>query len=71
LFESGSDLRPLQIEGDCNCRVYYLRFRLSLNDVFDQLDKLIKPLRPRIFNLMTAVDLRRAIAAIVEDLRKQ
>lgn len=70
LFESGSDLRPIQIEGDCNCRLYYLRFRLSLNDVFDQLDRLMKPLRPRIFNLITARDLRKAIAEIVEDLGK-
>jgi hypothetical protein len=68
LFESGSDLRPLQIEGDCNCRVYYLRFRLNVNDVFDQLEKLMKPLRPRTFNLMSALDLRKAIAEIVEDL---
>ena len=52
LFETGSDLRPIQIEGDCNCRLYYLRFRLSLNDVFDQLDRLMKPLHPRIFNLI-------------------
>jgi hypothetical protein len=68
LFESGSDLRPLQIEGDCNCRVYYLRFRLNINDVFDQLDRLMKPLRPRIFNLITARDLRKAIAEIVDEL---
>ena len=70
LFESGSDLRPIQIEGDCNCRVYYLRFRLNVNDVFDQLEKFIKPLRPRVFNLITARDLRKAIAQIVEDLGK-
>ena len=70
LFESGSDLRPLQIEGDCNCRVYYLRFRLNVNDVFDQLEKFMKPLRPRVFNLITARDLRRAIAEIVQDLGK-
>jgi hypothetical protein len=70
LFESGSDLRPLQIEGDCNCRVYYLRFRLNVNDVFDQLDKFMKPLRPRIFNLITARDLRKAIADIVGELEK-
>lgn len=68
LFESGSDLRPLQIDGDCNCRVYYLRFRLNVNDVFDQLDRLMKPLRPRIFNLLNAGDFRKAIAAIVRDL---
>jgi hypothetical protein len=70
LFESGSDLRPLQVEGDCRCRVYYLRFRLNASDVFDQLDKLMKPLRPRIFNLITARDLRKAIAEIVSDLNK-
>ena len=70
LFESGADLRPLQLEGDCNCRLYYLRFRLNVNDVFDQLEKFMKPLRPRIFNLLTARDLRKAIAEIVTDLAK-
>jgi hypothetical protein len=50
--------------------VYYLRFRLNINDVFDQLDKFMKPLRPRIFNLITARDLRKAIAEIVDDLEK-
>ena len=70
LFESGSDLRPIQVEGDCNCRVFYLRFRLNLNDVFDQLEKFMKPLRPRIFNLLTARDLRNAIAEIVGEMEK-
>jgi hypothetical protein len=70
MFESGSDLRPLQVEGDCNCRVYYLRFRLNVNDVFDQLEKLMKPLRPRVFNLISPRDLRKAIAQIVDDLAK-
>jgi hypothetical protein len=70
LFESGSDLRPLQIEGECHCRVYYLRFRLNVNDVFDELEKLMKPLRPRTFNLISTRDLRKAIAEIVDDLGK-
>ena len=69
LFESGSDLRPIVLEGDCHCRVYHLRFRLSVADVFDELERFMKPLRPRTFNLMTARDLRKAIAAIVEDLQ--
>jgi hypothetical protein len=68
LFESGSDLKPIALDGDCNCRVYHLRFRLNINDVFDELEKFMKPLRPRTFNLMTARDLRKAIAAIIEDL---
>jgi hypothetical protein len=69
LFESGSDLQPIAVEGDCHCRVYHLRFRLNVNDVFDELEKFMKPLRPRTFNLMTARDLRKAIAAIIEDLQ--
>jgi hypothetical protein len=70
LFERGSDLTPLQIEGDCHCRVYHLRFRLNNNDVFDEIEKIIKPLHPKTFNLMNARDLRRAIAEIMADLEK-
>jgi hypothetical protein len=68
LFENGSDLRPINLEDDCHCRIYHLRFRLSVGDVFDELEKFMKPLRPRTFNLMTARDLRKAIAVILEDL---
>jgi hypothetical protein len=50
--------------------VYYLRFRLNLNDVFDQLERFMKPLRPRVFNLLSARDLRKAIGEIVEDLER-
>jgi len=70
LFESGSDLRPVQTEGDCHCRLYYLRFRLNANDVFDELERFMKPLHPHVFNLLTARDLRKALAEIVEDLEK-
>jgi hypothetical protein len=70
LFERGSDLTPLQIEGDCRCRVYHLRFRLNNNDVFDEIEKIIKPLRPKTFNLVNSRDLRRAIADLVSELEK-
>jgi hypothetical protein len=69
LFEKGSDLEPLQLEGDCHCRIYHFRFRLNYNDVFDQLANFMKPLRPRTFNLITPQDLRKAIAEVIEDLR--
>jgi hypothetical protein len=68
LFERGSDLTPLQLEGDCRCRIYHLRFRLNNNDLFDELAKVMKPLRPKTFNLLTPRDLRKAIAEILEDL---
>src|SRR5438034_772265 len=70
LFQRGSDLTPLQVEGDCRCRVYHLRFRLNMADVFDEIEKIIKPLHPRTFNLITPRDLRKAIAEIVADLEK-
>ncbi len=70
LFQRGSDLTPLQVEGDCHCRVYHLRFRLNMADVFDEIEKIVKPLHPRTFNLITPRDLRKAIAEIVADLEK-
>jgi len=70
LFQRGSDLTPLQVEGDCRCRVYHLRFRLNMADVFDEIEKIVKPLHPRTFNLITPRDLRKAIAEIVADLEK-
>ena len=70
LFERGSDLTPLQIEGDCRCKLYHLRFRLNNNDVFDEIEKIIKPLHPRTFDLSTSQDVRKAIAEIVSDLEK-
>jgi hypothetical protein len=68
LFQRGSDLKPIQVEGDCQCRIYHLRFRLTANDVFDELEKFMKPLRPRTFNLISARDFRKAIAEIIEEL---
>jgi hypothetical protein len=68
LFENGADLAPLQLAGDCHCRVYHIRFRLSVNDVFDQLQNLMKPLHPRTFNIVTPIDLRKAVADIIQEL---
>ena len=70
LFQRGSDLTPLQVEGDCRCRLYHVRFRLNMADVFDEIEKIVKPLHPRTFNLITPRDLRKAIAEIVADLEK-
>jgi hypothetical protein len=70
LFAEGSDVKPLNWEGDCNCRVYHLRLKLNKDDVFDDLAKLMKPLHPRKFDIMTPRDFRKALADIVEDLNR-
>jgi hypothetical protein len=68
LFERGSDLTPLNVDGDCHCRIYHLRYRLNRDDVFDHVQKLISPLRPRTFHVTTPRDFRKAVAEIVRDL---
>jgi hypothetical protein len=68
-FEHGSDLSAVKWEGDCNCRIYHIRFRLTKDDVFDDLEKIIKPLRPKTFDVMSAIEFRKALGEIVEDLQ--
>src|SRR5207244_1175443 len=67
-FERGSDLTPVSVQGDCHCRVYHVRLRLSKGDIFDDLEKLIKPLRPKTFDVASGHDMRKALAEIVHDL---
>jgi hypothetical protein len=68
LFERGSDMTPIKPEGDCRCRLFHVRFRVGKDDVFDDLGDIIKPLRPRTFNVDSPIDFRRAIAEIIHDL---
>ena len=69
-FERGSNLQALKLAGDCQCRVYHLRFRHSVNDASDDIGKLIRSLNPRTFNISNARDLQRALVAIIKDLEE-
>jgi hypothetical protein len=68
VFDRGADLDPVKLREKCNCRVYHLRFRHNVNDNFDDLEKILKPLAPRTFNLATGLDFRKALAEIIKDL---
>lgn len=68
LFAPGSETPVLKSEGECNCRIYHVWLRLTKDDVFNDLRKLIKPLRPTTYSVLTAADFRRAMTNIVEDL---
>jgi hypothetical protein len=70
LFERGYDSSSLKWEADCNCKAYHLRFQVSKDDVFDDLGKAIKPLRPKTFDIVTAQEFRKALGAIVQDLNR-
>ena len=70
LFAEGADTSPIKLEGECNCRIYHLNLRVTKDDVFDDLGKLIKPFHPTTFNILTPLDFRRALAAIIQDLNR-
>jgi len=69
LFPQGTDLTRVKAPPDCDCRVYYLRFRLWRAD-WDELGGVMKRLKPRRFEIRSPRDLRRAIATILSDLGK-
>jgi hypothetical protein len=55
----------LQLERECDCRVYYLR---AAGRDRDAIERLLQPLRPKVFDVNTARDFREAVAEIVRDL---
>jgi hypothetical protein len=68
IFQQRGELEPLKFRESCDCRVYHLRFRHNNNDVFDDLEKIMKPLAPKTFNLRTPHDFRRSLAAIIKEI---
>jgi hypothetical protein len=68
MFERGSDLSAMKVAAGCDCRIYHLRVRANANDVFDHIERLIRPLRPKTFDIESAEDFREALSKIVQDL---
>jgi hypothetical protein len=68
LLEKNSDVSPLRSRS--NCRVYYVHLQVSKDDVFDDLQKMLKPLRPKTFEVVTPQEFRKALGAIVQDLSR-
>jgi hypothetical protein len=67
VFDRSSDLDALKLRENSKNHVYYLRFRHN-TDAFDDIEKIIKPLGPRTFNLNSGLDFRKALAEIIRDL---
>lgn len=69
-FEDDPDLSEVRLEGPCDCRVYHLRFKQQLQDLFDQVDDLLEPFDPPTFDIVTPRDFRKVIGEIVRDLEE-
>ena len=68
VFDRSADREPLKLPDNCKCRAYYVRLKNDPNAAFDEIDKIIRPLNPRIFNVSTGLDFRKALAEIIHDL---
>ncbi len=71
LFPSGSDLEPLPArEAErCDCRVFYLQFRIHRDNLWDKLSHLLRPLRPQRYVLDNPKDFRKALGKLLRELR--
>src|SRR5262245_32069595 len=68
LFEGGSDFTPVSTEGNCRCRVYHLHFQETATISFNDVEKLLRGLRPKTFDIESARDFRKALADIISNL---
>ena len=66
VFPHGNDLRSLKPDGDCRCRVFHLHH--SSDTLNNDIQKVLRPLQPRLFEIPKAENLRKALAEIVREL---
>lgn len=69
LLPEESDLSPIEPEPGCRCRFYFIRLH-TLGNEWDDLSRILSPLKPRRFDVRTAQDYRRALAAILRELNE-
>ena len=68
VFETSSSVKPLDSRKNCDCRVYHLRFRYDTRDATDDIEKILKPVAPKTFNITAPREFRKALAEIIRDL---
>lgn len=65
---SDTDFTPITPPPACNCSVYDFRFRTPPDDIWDNLNRVIKPLRPRTFSIDSPDGFRHALSSLLSDL---
>jgi hypothetical protein len=98
-FNSGEDMRPIELNGKPNAKVYYVRYHLpperlpvpsmmdpvmsrgrrnlpgaglppAAAEPFDSLVSLLKPLQPRVFDVYTPDQFRKALSSLLEEIAR-
>lgn len=68
-FPSGTTLRPLSPARDCHCRVFYVRFAMVPLES-DDVDRLLKPYKPKVFEPLNWADFRENFGAIYQQISR-
>ena len=98
-FNSGEDMRPIELNGKPNAKVYYVRYHLpperiaipsmidpltsrsrrnlpgaglppAAAEPYDSLASLLKPLQPRVFEVYTPDQFRKALSSLLEEIAR-
>ena len=98
-FNSGEDMRPIELTGKPNAKIYYVRYHLpperlaipamydpvmsrgrrnlpgaglppAAAEPFDSLGSLLKPLQPRVFEVYTPEQFRKALSSLLEEIAR-
>jgi len=70
LFSHGADLTPVRPVAGCDLRVIHLRYQINRSNLWDQLEKVLRPLHPRRFEARSPETFRRALAALLAELSR-
>lgn len=71
VFPNGTQRVPVDPMPGSEVRMYYLRATLARDAVWDDMEKIVRPLHPRLLTIDTPLQFRKALATIVTDLRAQ
>ena len=70
MFPPGSQVPPLQLENSTQDLFYYVRPVIETNDLWDQIEKILRPTKPVVFKVRGAVEFRKALAHIVSGIEQ-
>ena len=71
-FNARDGLSQIELPRECNCLVYHLRYNwwFSRMAAFDDIDKVLKPLKLRKFSATTPQGVRKALATMLDEIAK-
>jgi hypothetical protein len=71
-FTAHNGLSQIELPRDCNCLIYHVRYNwwLSRMAAFDDIDKVLKPLRLRKFSASSPLQVRKALATMLAEISK-